>query len=384
MHRRRRRREFSSQQRADLWSRWKAGQSLSDISRALGREPGTIHGIVAATGGFVPRERRRSQLALTLEEREEVSRGLASGLSFRAIAASLRRSPSSVSREVGRHGGRGCYRASDADSRAWSWSRRPQPCMLATNAALRRFVADKLAQQWSPEQIAGALPRLFPEDPTMRVSHETIYKSLFVQARGVLKRELVKHLRSRRMMRRSKLANTDRQGRGQIREAVSIHDRPAEVEDRAVPGHWEGDLLSGASNSHVATLVERTSRFTVLVKVAAKDTTTVVRALARAAKKLPPSLRKSLTWDRGMEMAKHRDFAVATDVAVYFCDPQSPWQRGTNENTNGLLRQYMPNGADVSQFTQAQLDQFALRLNTRPRKTLAFRTPADRLAELLR
>jgi IS30 family transposase len=256
--------------------------------------------------------------------------------------------------------------------------------MLATNAALRRFVADKLAQQWSPEQIAGALPRLFPEDPTMRVSHETIYKSLFVQARGVLKRELVKHLRSRRMMRRSKLANTDRQGRGQIREAVSIHDRPAEVEDRAVPGHWEGDLLSGASNSHVATLVERTSRFTVLVKVAAKDTTTVVRALARAAKKLPPSLRKSLTWDRGMEMAKHRDFAVATDVAVYFCDPQSPWQRGTNENTNGLLRQYMPNGADVSQFTQAQLDQFALRLNTRPRKTLAFRTPADRLAELLR
>lgn len=384
MHRRRRRREFSAQQRAELWARWKVGESLSDISRALGREPGTIHGVVAANGGYVPRERVRSRLALTLGEREEVSRGLAEGLSFRAIARLLGRSPSSVSREVARHGGRGSYRASEADARAWSSSRRPQPCMLSKNAALRRFVADGLAKQWSPEQIAGALPLLFSKDLTMRISHETIYKSLFVQARGVLKKELVKHLRSRRTTRRSKMASTAAQGRGQIRDAVSIHERPAEVEDRAVPGHWEGDLLSGASNSHIATLVERTSRFTVLVKVAGKDTNTVVRALARAAKKLPPSLRRSLTWDRGTEMAKHQDFAVATDLAVYFCDPQSPWQRGTNENTNGLLRQYMPNGTNVAQYSQAQLDQIALRLNTRPRKTLAFRTPADKLAELLR
>lgn len=384
MVRRRRRFEFSAQERADLWARWRGGQSLSDISRALGREPGTIHGVVAANGGFVPRDRRRSRLALTLQEREEISRGVATGLSFRVIGASLGRSPSTVSREVGRHGGRGAYRAAEADARAWSWSRRPQRCMLAINAALRRFVANKLAQQWSPEQIAGALPRLFPKDGSMRISHETVYKSLFIQARGVLKRELVKHLRTRRKMRRSKLASTAGQGRGQIRDAVSIHERPAEVEDRAVPGHWEGDLLSGASNSHVATLVERTSRFTMLVKVGGKDANTVARALAKAAKKLPPTLRKSLTWDRGTEMAMHRDFAMATDLTVYFCDPQSPWQRGTNENTNGLLRQYMPNGTDVSQFSQRQLDEFAHRLNTRPRKTLAFMTPADKLSQVLR
>ena len=381
---RRTRNLFSSQQRAELWERWRSGESLSDISRALGRKPGTVHGVIAAAGGFAPPERRRSDLALTAVEREDISRGLAGGLSCRAIAASLGRSPSSVSREVARHGGRTDYRAAEADARAWSRARRPQACLLRRHAALRRFVAQRLARDWSPEQISGSLPLLFAQDPTMRISHETIYKSLFVQARGVLKKELAKHLRTRRITRRSRLADRSNQGRGQIRDAVTIHERPPEAEDRAVPGHWEGDLLSGADNSHVATLVERSSRFTMLVKVAEKDAAAVAKALTRAAKRLPPSLRKSLTWDRGTEMAKHREFSVATDVAVYFCDPSSPWQRGSNENTNGLLRQYMPNGTNVARFSQRQLDEFAHKLNTRPRETLAFQTPADRLAEVLR
>lgn len=245
-------------------------------------------------------------------------------------------------------------------------------------------MAKTLAQEWSPQQISGALPRLFARGTTMRISHETIYKSLFVQARGVLKKALVKHLRTRRTTRRSRLATSAGQGRGRIRDAVTIHERPLEVEDRSIPGHWEGDLLTGAKNSHIATLVERTSRFTMLVKVDGKDTATVVKALARAARRLPPSLRKSLTWDRGTEMAHHREFSVATDIAVYFCDPSSPWQRGSNENTNGFLRQYMPTGTNLAQFSQRQLDQFAHRLNTRPRATLAFRTPADKLTEVLR
>jgi IS30 family transposase len=300
------------------------------------------------------------------------------------IALDLNRSVSTVSREVSRHGGRDAYRASYADAQAWDWARRPKLCRLAEHGGLRQMVATKLALQWSPEQIACWLKLQYPGDEDMQVSHETIYRSLFIQARGVLKKELMAHLRTRRKMRRSKLASTEGQPRGQIVGSVSISERPAEIESRAVPGHWEGDLISGSQNSHIATLVERQSRFTMLVRVNGKDTVSVVSALSRQVRKLPTELRKSLTWDRGMEMASHRKFTVATDVAVYFCDPKSPWQRGTNENTNGLLRQHFPDGTDLSVHSQHTLNKVALRLNQRPRKTLGFMTPAEKLSEALR
>src|SRR5712691_417456 len=330
-----------------------------------------------ASGGFIPRTRTRRSTALTLFEREEVSRGVAQGKALRAIAASLGRASSTISREVARGGGPSGYRAASADERAWHQARRPQPCLLTRNARLRCVVARKLAEDWSPEQISGWLVRTYPDDKAMRVSAETIYRSLFIQARGVLKQELQAHLRSRRTMRRSKKATTHGQpGRGDIADAVSIRERPAAAADRAVPGHWEGDLLAGANNSHVATLVERRSRFTMLVKVPGKDTQTVVGALRRRVRTLPRELRRTLTWDRGLELAEHKRFSVATDVRVYFCDPRSPWQRGTNENTNGLLRQYLPKDSDLSRPSQADLNAIARRLNTRPRKTLAYRTPA--------
>ncbi len=378
-----RRPRMSAAEKAELWRRWKRGESLSDIGRALGRIPGAIHHVVAARGGVPPKARTRSPWALTLTEREEVSRGLAIGRSFRQIAGRLGRAPSTVSREVRRHGGRTCYRASTAEARAWDRARRPKPCRLATSPSLRAIVAEKLAADWSPQQISGWLKRTFPRDPRMHVSHETIYLSLFVQSRGVLKKALIAHLRRRRRMRRSQLASTAGQQRGRIIDAVSISARPAEVEDRAVPGHWEGDLLTGARNSHIATLVERQSRFVLLVRLPGKDTVTVVQALSDAVRALPEGLMASLTWDRGTELAAHKTFTVATNVQVYFCDPQSPWQRGTNENTNGLLRQYFPPGTDLSTYTQVDLDIVAERLNSRPRKTLGYATPADRLADTL-
>ncbi len=370
------RRGLSAEQRRELWQRWKAGQSLHEIGRALEKWATSIRDVVSASGGFVPRTRTRRRSALTLFEREELSRGLARGASLRAIAASLGRAPSTISREVASGGGSGWYRAAAADERAWARARRPQPGVLARNARLRRIVAATLARDWSPEQISGWLVRSFPADKAMRVSAETIYRSLFIQARGVLKRELVAHLRSRRTMRRSKRATTTGQGRGGIVDAVSIRERPAEAADRAVPGHWEGDRIAGGTNSHVATLVERRSRFTMLVKVRGKDARTVEGALRRRVRTLPRELRRTLTWDRGLELAEHKRFSVATDVRVYFCDPRSPWQRGTNENTNGLLRQYLAKDADLSRHSQAQLNAIARRLNTRPRKTLGYRTPA--------
>ena len=371
---------MSASDKAEIWQRWKRGQSLSEIGRALDRIPGAVFHVVSARGGVPPAPRCRSPLALTVAEREEISRGLATGGSFRHIGAGLGRAASTVSREVRRHGGRRRYRASIADTRAWDRARRPKRCRLATHPGLRTLVAEKLAIDWSPQQIAGWLRRTFPENPDMQVSHETIYLSLFVQSRGVLKKALVAHLRRRRTMRRSKHASTAGQQRGQIIDAVSIRERPASVEDRAVPGHWEGDLLTGAANSHIATLVERQSRFVLLVRLPGKDTTSVVRALSRTVRALPEGLMSSLTWDRGTELAAHKTFTVATDVRVYFCDPQSPWQRGSNENTNGLLRQYFPEGTDFSTYTQAHLNAVALRLNTRPRKMLSYNTPADRLA----
>jgi transposase, IS30 family len=371
---------LSPEQKRELWSRWKAGESLSEIGRALGKQAGSIHGVVASNGGYVPAVRRRSPRVLTITEREEISRGLAEGASLRRIAGRLHRAPSSISREVRRHGGRHRYRAARAEERAWDRARRPKPCKLAAVPRLRELVAGKLADDWSPEQISGWLARTYPGEHALQVSTETIYRSLFVQARGVLRKELTAHLRTRRTMRRSRQATRSGQGRGGIVDAVSIRERPAEASDRAVPGHWEGDLLAGSANTHIATLVERQSRYVMLVKVDGKDTTTVVDALTAQVRTLPAKLQASLTWDRGMELADHRRFTVATDVVVYFCDPRSPWQRGTNENTNGLLRQYFPRQTDLSVHSQADLDAVAARLNTRPRKTLHYETPAARLA----
>ena len=360
----------------ELWERWRAGESISNIARALQKSPGSIHGMLEATGGISPPQRRRRRCALTPAEREEISRGLATGESLRAIAARLGRSASTVCREVNRNGGRRRYRAAKAEEQTLKRSRRPRRCLLAMNERLRDMVARKLREDWSPEQISGWLKRQYPDDETMRVSHETIYRTLFVQARGALKRELLAHLRSRRMMRKGRHASTVGQPRGQIKEAVSIRERPPEAEDRAVPGHWEGDLLSGSHNTHVATLVERSSRFVMLVRVSGKDTETVVAALSEQIRRLPRAMIDTLTWDRGPEIAAHKNFTVATDVRVYFCDPKSPWQRATSENTNRLLRQYLPRKSDLSVYGQHDLDLIALKLNTRPRKTLAYGTPA--------
>ena len=366
-------------QKQEIWQLWKQGWPIREIGLGMGRTPGAIRGFLATNGGIVPPTRHRAVRSLTLAEREEISRGLAADLSFREISRRLDRATSTISREVGRNGGPKNYRANQADEQAWDLARRPKPCVLATNAALRQLVAQRLAQRWSPEQIAAWLKLEFPAEESLRVSHETIYRSLFIQARGALKKELCAHLRTYRKMRRSKALVVA--PRGGIVDAVSIRDRPAEIEDRAVPGHWEGDLVSGSNNSHVATLVERRTRFVMLIKVKGRDTASVVSALSRQVQSLPKELRKSLTWDRGTEMAGHKDFTVATDVQVYFCDPQSPWQRGSNENTNGLLRQYLPHGTDLSVHSQAALNKIALSLNQRPRETLGFRTPAYRLSE---
>jgi len=374
-----RRVKLTASQRTEVWGRWKLGQSLNEIGRAVGKNHRVIHVLLARHGGIAPPVRGRSRRALTLAEREDISRGIASGCSMRVIAQRLNRSSSTVSREVARHGGRPLYRASEADLQAWQSALRPKVCRLALHEKLRTLVASKLVQDWSPQQISGWLKMEYPNDQSLRVSHETIYRSLFIQARGALKQELVRHLRSKRRIRRSRHASVHGHSQGRIVDAVSIRERPAEVEDRAVPGHWEGDLLRGAGNSHVATLVERGSRFCMLIKVTGKDTATVVAALSQRVLGLPAALRRSLTWDRGLEMAQHKSFTMATNMQVYFCDPQSPWQRGSNENTNGLLRQYLPKNADLSTFTQSELDAIALRLNTRPRQTLGFRTPADKL-----
>ncbi len=365
--------------KTELWRRWRRGESLNAIGRALGRIAHVVRYEVARTGGIPPAARQRSRLALTLADREVISRGLARGTSVRQISRQLRRAPSTVSREVRRHGGRRWYRAARADAAAWARGRRPKRCRLATYPALRDAVATKLAHKWSPQQIAGWLRQAYPDDPTMHVSHETIYRSLFVQSRGVLKKALQAQLRQRRTMRRPRAA-APKTG-GYIVGAVSIRERPATVEDRAVPGHWEGDLIAGSRQSYVATLVERRSRYVCLVRVAGRTTRTVVQALTRHVRRLPDGLMATLTWDRGLELAAHRTFSIATGVQVYFCDPYSPWQRGTNENTNGLLRQYLPKGTDLAPYTQAQLNRIARELNTRPRKTLGYRTPADILAD---
>ncbi len=369
---------FSAGQSAELWERWKRGDGLKAIGRVLGKPSSCIFAHIKPSGGIKPPARRRSRLALSLAEREDISRGLVAGRSVRSMARALGRSPSTVSREIVRNGGSRWYRAAAADRRAWKQALRPKPCKLAVHGQLRQAVAAKLERNWSPEQIAGWLKRMHPGTEACQVSHETIYRSLYVQARGVLKKELMQHLRSRRPIRRSRHAT---QKRRKIANAVSIRERPASIEDRAVPGHWEGDLLCGSKISRIVTLVERHSRYVMLAKVPNGETKTVVNALIKQARKLPDELYKSLTWDRGKELTDHQRFTMETNIAVYFCDPQSPWQRGTNENTNRLLRQYFPHGTDLTSYSQAHLNSVARELNERPRKTLDFQTPAERFSQ---
>ena len=369
---------YTESQKALMWERWRKGESLQQIAQLFDRNHTSIQGILARTGGIQPRPRCRSQRALSLAEREEISRGLVAGHSIRSIAILLRRAPSTISREINRNGGQSGYRASQAEQAAWDRASRPKPCKLAENRHLASLVADKLRVQWSPEQVAGWLKCTYPGNEDYQVSHETIYRTIYIQARGALKSELLAHLRRTRAMRRSRHHTQKTDNHGRIVGAVSISERPATAEDRAVPGHWEGDLLFGSGNSQIATLVERQTRYLMLVKVAAKDTETVVEALIKHARKLPQELYKSLTWDRGKELADHKRFTLATDIKVFFCDPQSPWQRGSNENTNGLVRQYLPKGIDLSPYSQAKLNAIAKRLNERPRKTLNYETPAQR------
>jgi IS30 family transposase len=371
---------FTLAQSAELWDRWQKGEGLKSIGRVLGKPSSCIFSHIKPTGGIRPPSRRRSPLALTLAEREEISRGLVAERSIRSIARSLGRSPSTISREIERNGGDRRYRAARADKRAWDKAKRPKRCKLARHPCLRRAVEGKLRHNWAPEQIAGWLKYTYPDNEAYHVSHETIYRSLFVQARGVLKKELQKHLRTGRPIRRSRHATAKADKRGQIPEMVSIRERPASVEDRAVPGHWEGDLIAGSKNSYIATLVERHSRYVMMAKVKNKDTENVINALIKQADKLPRELYRSLTWDRGKELTDHKRFTLATDIKVYFCDPKSPWQRGSNENTNRLLRQYFPKRTDLSVHSQAHLNWVSRELNERPRKTLDFRTPAERFA----
>jgi IS30 family transposase len=374
----RRRRMFTAAESAEVWDRWQRGEGLKLIGRVFDRSSGAIFQHLKPHGGIRPAPRRRSRRVLSIDEREEISRGVAAGVSLRSLAQQLCRAPSTISRELKRNGGRRRYRAAAADSHAWDRALRPKACKLARHDELRQLVAARLEENWSPEQIAGWLKQTYPDDEAHQVSHETIYRSLFVQARGVLKKDLQAHLRSGRAIRRSRHATGKGDQRGSLTDMISIRERPASVEDRAVPGHWEGDLLCGSANSYIVTLVERHSRYVLLAKVPNRDSHSVISALIDQAHRLPEELRKSLTWDRGKEMAQHKRFTLATDAAVYFCDPQSPWQRGSNENTNGLLRQYFPKGTNLSVHSQERLDEVARQLNGRPRKTLGFQTPAER------
>ena len=374
----RRRVFFTDKQKSEIWDRWQRGESMSSIGRVFDRASSSIYPLLARTGGIRPPARIRSRLALTLIDREEISRGLRAQMSLRSIARNLKRPASTINREVRRNGGTEEYRAAPSDAAAWGRSHRPKSCKLAGNAYLCRAISAKLIRKWSPQQIAGWLMREHPDDEAKRVSHETIYRSLFIQTRGVLKKELLMHLRATRAIRRSRYATMKRSGLGKFNDAISIRDRPAEVEDRAVPGHWEGDLIAGSDNSFIATLVERNTRYVMLAKVGNKDSHSVIQALIKQSRKLPKELYRSLTWDRGSEIAGHKKFTLATDIDVYLCEPHSPWQRGSNENTNRLLRQYFPKGTNLSIHSQAKLSAVARQLNERPRKTLGYETPAER------
>jgi len=376
-------RRLSEREKSEIWDRFEAGESQRSISRWLGRPPSTIRTHLVSAGFRRPLPAGDwSSLRLSLTEREEISRGLAVGETMRCIAARLGRAASTVCREVAANGGRDRYRATSAHRTSRHRARRPKPTKLASNHQLRVVVEEKLELWWSPVQISDWLMDEYGDNEEMRVSHETIYQSLFIQGKGALRKELWRCLRTGRARRRpqGRPAST----KGQIRDMVMISERPAEVEDRAVPGHWEGDLLMGKRQTAIGTLVERWSRYVMLLPLPDGNTAEDVRvALTDTIRKLPEHLWQSLTWDQGREMAQHAQFSIDTGVDVYFCDPKSPWQRGTNENTNGLLRQYFPKGTDMSKLIQADLDFAAHQLNGRPRQTLGWMTPSEKLAEVL-
>jgi IS30 family transposase len=367
-----------------IWKLRAQGLSDREIGRRLGLPRGSVSNHLARTGGIRPRARRRPERCLSFEEREEVSRAIAGGQSARAIARALGRSHTTIAREINRCGGRRRYRARAAEREAWRRSRRPRATKLELCPELRRAVSERLQDDHSPEQIAGWLRVRYPDNEAMQVSHETIYRALYVQARGTLRRELTRHLRRGRSRRYARSQSSKGQGQGKLSGMVMISERPPEVEDRAVPGHWEGDLLMGGRTSAMATLVERQTRYCQLVALPdGSGAVEVCEALEQSITTLPAQLRRSLTWDQGSEMSEHRRFSVESGVEVYFCDPQSPWQRGSNENTNGLLRQYFPKGTSLAGIGQERLDEVAEKLNGRPRKTLGFATPAEKLAELI-
>jgi len=371
---------MSDEMKADLWRRWRAGESISVISRQIGKPPGSVFTVLKHHGGLAPAPRKHRAGSLTMVEREAISRGLHADESYRTIARQLGRAVSTVSREVSRNGGRVRYRATAAQERAFDQARRPKQCLLARRPGLNEEVVALLGEDWSPEQIVGHLRRHHDDEPAMRISHETIYRSIYTSRWKVIPRELSKRLRTGRPIRKNKRHTVKGQWRSQITDARPIEDRPSAAEDRAMLGHFEGDLVIGSNNSQVATLVDRKSRFLTIVKLPSRHTTVVVPALINAYARLDPRLRATLTWDRGMELAGHKSFSAATSVDVFFAAPRSPWQRGTNENTNKLLRQYLPKGTNLSTFSQAELDVIATRLNTRPRKCLGFRTPAESVA----
>jgi transposase, IS30 family len=373
---------FSTEDRATIWDMREAGVPVKRIAKHLGRQNSSLRKFIADHGGTRPSGRERSELRLSLEEREEISRGLAAGLSIRAIATGLERSPSTVCREVNANGGRRSYRALQADRGAEKRALRPKRAKLSQCRRLRGTVERKLEALWSPQQISSWLAETYPDHPEMQVSHETIYQSLFVQSRGALRKELHSCLRTGRAMRRAKAYTKGGVGQGQLTNMVMISERPAEVKDRAVPGHWEGDLIFGKRMTTIGTLVERHSRYVILLKLPNGHGAEAVRkAMTKRILTLPAQLRRSITWDQGKEMAEHVQFTVDTGVQIYFCDPKSPWQRGSNENTNGLLRQYLPRSSDLSQCTQRELDAIARSLNTRPRQTLGWMTPSKAFAD---
>lgn len=370
-------RTFTQEERALVFDLWKQGAGFSEIGRVITAKPGSVFTILRENGGIKPEPRHRNITHLTLSEREEIRVALSAKMSIRAVARMLNRSPSTISREVARNRGRRYYKAVDADNRAKRMAKRPKLALLERFPELKQLVIDKLELKWSPEQISGWLRVEYSRRKKMQISHETIYKSLYVRARNIIHHSLSEHLRRKRPMRHSRY-HSRRGDRGTINivDGVSIHERSKHIENRRSLGHWEGDLVTGSRNTHIATLVDRKSRFTIILKLAGKDATTVNDALISTFRKMPQEYRKSLTWDRGMELAKHADLTKEIGMPVYFCDPQCPWQRGTNENTNSLIRQYFPKKTDLSPHTQQRLNEVATQLNQRPRKTLKYKTPS--------